>query len=409
LPVAKEYGVKVSKKGEYDKWLKTHQPFHWFIEFYGILNGGGFDVVIGNPPYVESVKVRSCYQPKRLTTVNSGNLYGMVCEVALKILGKSSRFGVIIPMSVVSTARMTSVRNFIFAASDAVYLSHYSGNRNPSVLFEGVEMRLTICLTKTKTARAESNVVQAFSTEFRRWSSSAREYLFSCTSYVRVPDRFLSGTLFPKFGTEMEEAILAKIIDVSGPCNLGISTLIDGGHNVYAHRIASYFVKGLTFVPRFSSERDGEKRSEDYKVFSFSSKDHASAACCVINSSLFYLYFIVFSDAYHCGRDLIEQFPVNIPHLSGLQPYEIKLLEKALMNDLTTNSDIRTISYEKTGSVEMQKFFPKLSKNILDEIDTLLGRYYGFTPLELDFIINYDIKYRLGRAGDAEGEQDAVL
>jgi hypothetical protein len=35
------------------------------------------------------------------------------------------------------------------------------------------------------------------------------------------------------------------------------------------------------------------------------------------------------------------------------------------------------------------------SKSIIDEIDTVLAPHYGFTPEELDFIINYDIKYRL--------------
>ena len=109
--------------------MKSHQPFHWFIEFYGILNSGGFDVIIGNPPYVEYTKIRDLYQPKRLTTVSSGNLYGMVCEVAFKILGTSSRLGVIIPMSVVSTARMESVRNHILADSAIVHFSHYSGEQ----------------------------------------------------------------------------------------------------------------------------------------------------------------------------------------------------------------------------------------------------------------------------------------
>ena len=38
-----------------------------------------------------------------------------------------------------------------------------------------------------------------------------------------------------------------------------------------------------------------------------------------------------------------------------------------------------------------------------DEIDTVLAGHYGFTAEELDFILNYDIKYRLGRdAGDEE-------
>jgi len=35
-------------------------------------------------------------------------------------------------------------------------------------------------------------------------------------------------------------------------------------------------------------------------------------------------------------------------------------------------------------------------------IDRVLGEHYGFTAEELDFIINYDIKYRLGAD---EGEE----
>lgn len=41
-------------------------------------------------------------------------------------------------------------------------------------------------------------------------------------------------------------------------------------------------------------------------------------------------------------------------------------------------------------------YYPKLSKPIIDEIDKVLARHYGFTEEELDFIINYDIKYRMG-------------
>jgi len=34
---------------------------------------------------------------------------------------------------------------------------------------------------------------------------------------------------------------------------------------------------------------------------------------------------------------------------------------------------------------------------IIDKIDCLLAQHYGFTDEKLDFIINYDIKYRMGR------------
>jgi hypothetical protein len=56
--LASEYGVKVKDKNPYANWVKSHQPFHWFVEFYGIVCTGGFDVIIGNPPYVEYTKVQ---------------------------------------------------------------------------------------------------------------------------------------------------------------------------------------------------------------------------------------------------------------------------------------------------------------------------------------------------------------
>ena len=63
------------------------------------------------------------------------------------------------------------------------------------------------------------------------------------------------------------------------------------------------------------------------------------------------------------------------------------------MRDYQGNSIIK----QRKDGVEYQEFYPSKSKPIIDEIDRLLARHYGFTDDELDFIINYDIKYRMGR------------
>jgi hypothetical protein len=55
--------------------------------------------------------------------------------------------------------------------------------------------------------------------------------------------------------------------------------------------------------------------------------------------------------------------------------------------------------------VKYDEYVPKLSKNIIDEIDRVLAEHYGFTEEELDFIINYDIKYRMGK-DDGESDED---
>lgn len=56
----------------------------------------------------------------------------------------------------------------------------------------------------------------------------------------------------------------------------------------------------------------------------------------------------------------------------------------------------------KSG-LKIETFDYASCKSIIDQIDLVLAQHYGFTDEELDFIINYDIKYRMGR--DAGGEE----
>ena len=149
-------------------------------------------------------------------------------------------------------------------------------------------------------------------------------------------------------------------------------------------------------MPYFWNERDGEKKSEDYKVFSFRNQDEAIIANALLNSTLFYWFYIVYSDAYHCGRKLILGFPLDLDSMNNSIKKQIMDLNQKLMDDMQSNCRRSRIKYRSTGWVEFDKYYPKQSKEIIDRIDCLLARNYGFTDEELDFIINYDIKYRMG-------------
>jgi hypothetical protein len=56
--LAREYGVDPNRTKGYDTWKASHKPFHWFVDFYPLMAAGGFDVVIGNPPYVQLSEIR---------------------------------------------------------------------------------------------------------------------------------------------------------------------------------------------------------------------------------------------------------------------------------------------------------------------------------------------------------------
>ena len=82
--------------------------------------------------------------------------------------------------------------------------------------------------------------------------------------------------------------------------------------------------------------------------------------------------------------------PISLPLPQQLLD-KFYVLEEKLMNAYRQNST--RIIY---GKAEVDQFSVAPCKPIIDEIDQLLAQHYGLTDEELDFIISYDIKYRMG-------------
>lgn len=61
---------------------------------------------------------------------------------------------------------------------------------------------------------------------------------------------------------------------------------------------------------------------------------------------------------------------------------------------------------KQTGKTETQLFPIHKSKSIINDIDKVLAKYYYLTEEELDFITNYDIKYRMGELLLEEEEKE---
>ena len=146
--LAVQYGVDPAAKDPYAKWRTSHQPFHWLVEFYGIMHRGGFDAIIGNPPYVELRELTS-YRLLNYSCLDCGNLYAVVLERCGGLTSESGRQGFIVPVSSVSTDRYVSLQRML-RGRDLHYSSY---DDRPSRLFDGLEhIRLTIQLVGTKPA-----------------------------------------------------------------------------------------------------------------------------------------------------------------------------------------------------------------------------------------------------------------
>ena len=94
---------------------------------------------------------------------------------------------------------------------------------------------------------------------------------------------------------------------------------------------------------------------------------------------------------------MIFSFPFAFDdEVSSLMPV-LKVLGEELMQSYEKNKETATQFIKSRNQIAVfETFNPKYSKTIIDKIDELLAKHYGFTEEELDFIINYDIKYRMG-------------
>jgi hypothetical protein len=96
------FGVLKTKPHELVAWRKSHQPLHWPAEFYALSAGGGFDVIIGNPPYVEYSRSKLGYQLASMATTACDNLWAFVVERSMALLRAGGRISLITPLSLVS-------------------------------------------------------------------------------------------------------------------------------------------------------------------------------------------------------------------------------------------------------------------------------------------------------------------
>ena len=120
--------------------LETQQPFHWFLEFPNVMQRGGFEVIIGNPPYVEYSKVKKDYQIEGYETEKCGNLYAFMIERSLQLLQKEGQTGMIIPLAAISTERMRAVQKLFTENAATLWVSSYA--MRPAKLFAGVDQHL---------------------------------------------------------------------------------------------------------------------------------------------------------------------------------------------------------------------------------------------------------------------------
>ena len=238
---------------------------------------------------------------------------------------------------------------------------------------------------------------RTFTSPYNKWYASERSILFNTRpilSETTVEDRtrFFKSSL-PKVGTNIEMDILRKLSNCSS--SIGESTDKHGKELLYYTRKSSFFLQFLNFIPEVRGEDGVQRDPSELKALKFEHLDTRNLSLAILSSSLFFWYNTVNSDCRNLNKREVVSFPIP-DHVPGSVYPVVDGLIDQLMADYRANSELRTVRYQGKGAITVQYFNFRPSKPILDDIDRLLGPIYGLTAAETDFIVNYEIKYRLG-------------
>lgn len=321
------------------------------------IDGRRYDVIVGNPPYVEDSKSGLVLEEKY------GNIYANVLVKAAKQLNSGGSFGFVVPLSYISTPRMKKLRNTLFQLVPEQYILSYADR--PDCLFDSVHQKLCIVIGK-----AGTGAPVVFTGNYQYWYKEEREELFAKTSVIN--NTYRTDLCIPKLGTMLDCAIFEKIVGNKHNRSVYAESR-QGNECVYLNRREAFWMKA------YRERRD----DPEYKVFSYKTAADADYCYCLINSSLFWWYWICTSDCWHVSKELNGFMAPNNPY-------------KETATQLANNLRLRL---EETkvfvGTVQTEyEYKHKLCIPEIHAIDDFINGLFGLTEEESEYIKGFAFKYR---------------
>jgi hypothetical protein len=211
-----------------------------------------------------------------------------------------------------------------------------------------------------------------------------------------VTDWIRPGTI-PRFSSPIEYTIARKLF--AQKRLLGHFVCHAGNYHVYYTRKLSWFVQVTPFKPLLLDEHGKRREPSELKVLHFATQLHAHIAFAALNSTLFYWFLTTGSDCRNLNKREVCGLPLAMDTLDNVLQTILFKLAHELEQSLQAHAKFQVRQYPQ-GSLTIQCIFPIHSRPVIDQIDRVLAQHYGFTPEEIDFLINYDGKYRNQRIRD---------
>lgn len=346
-----------------DPAIAGDKAFDWQKEFPQVFEKGGFDVVIGNPPYVNMANIqneqeRKFYQSNYSTVKNKCDLYSIFTEKAKSLLKDNGLLGFIFPNSWMGTESFSKFRDFLSKEVKVYQLVEL-----PPGVFEDAIVTTVLCFYQNTLPQASNNVevYACVDKEFVK-----KDFVLSYEQILNNPN-----TSFAFEKTISLENVACKKLSEIASFSLGIKTSDDArfvfkkpidetcykfirGRNIskWSH---PYNDEWIWYQPALICEKPGGRPrvlenflvdrkivvqdiatqitatidSERYLcndtlniIYSLCAEYSFEYILCILNSKLVNVWFKkIFPAGLHIKQNQLEQIPIPIIDMDAQQPF----------------------------------------------------------------------------------------
>ena len=375
--MAASYGVNAEDSESYKQWMKSHEPFHWFIEFHGIMQDGGFDVVVGNPPYVAGSKVRKIYNVRGLRTHAASDIYAWVLERTSNLLGGLGRSGMIVPLSLTFSADFDGTRKLLFADYATNWFSSFG--RIPAALFShDVRVRNTIHLGAKSVEKSKN-----MSTRLHRWFEAYRPALMQMMTYGSF-DSALWSDRIPKIESQvLIDAFERQLQNSKNRLEMVVSKRTTRHILNFKKSAYNWLNYCRELPPCYDGDGDLISHTKFGQIF-FNRSIDMDIALALSNGKLMLIYWFAIGDDFDVTRWNFTEFPMHTDQISEDVRAELLPIVSELEVAMLSNVQFKLNAGKRVGNYNLAR-----CREITDRSDKIIAAEIGFDKIWDDIDLCY--------------------
>jgi hypothetical protein len=353
------------------EWKESTSPFHWFVEFPDVFQSGGFDVVIGNPPYIKKSKVS--YDISGHFTSDSPDIYAICMERASLITNTHGIFAMIVMTNLAFSERFEKLREYLTKRFPQRWLSGYA--KRPSLLFDGVQVRNAIFI-------GTDGDKLLHSAPLRRWVKEYRPHLMSSIRYAKVQNDYDRSASWPFLTSEkIFEAISASSGSLKsyaipkGP----EYELIEGTPKwdknngtmspLFYSGTAYNWISAFKVVPPAIDGNNNPVITSTLSVIWFKDEVTRDIALSLVASKWMFAWWAIYGDDFHVTRENILSFPIDLSKLTEPQRQKLVRLSNTLQAKMLEKIKWQKVTFPDKRVIKVGNYDLSNCQTILSEID----------------------------------------